>query len=458
MFINENKIETILNKKEPPSDTTVAAVLKKAKALKRLSQEEVAILIQAKSDQTQNIFKTAFEVKNLIYGNRIVFFAPMYISNFCNNQCRYCAFSAEHRFKRHALSMAEIKSETEILLKQGHKRILLVAGESYPQGKGLDYILEAIDAIYDTRAAGHNIRRINVNIAPLNLKDFKRLKTKPIGTYQLFQETYHKKTYHEMHLKGPKSDYENRLYAIDRAFEAGFDDVGIGVLFGLADWRFEVLALMQHIEHLEAVFGMGPHTISVPRIEPAIQSAISLNPPAPVSDNDFKKMVAIIRLAVPYTGMILSTRENPETRREVLQLGVSQLSAGSRTNPGGYGQAEAGIGEQFSLGDHRSLDEVIYDLLKMDFLPSFCTACYRTGRTGLDFMEYAKPGAIRKKCEPNGLITFKEYLVDFASKKTHAMGQKKLKKWTAQLSDKRIQDYVTGAYNRIENSERDIYI
>jgi 2-iminoacetate synthase len=298
----------------------------------------------------------------------------------------------------------------------------MLLGEAYPE-EGFDYLLNAIRTVYETKEGPGEIRRINVEIAPLSVEDFRSLKAAQIGTYITFQETYHRATYEQVHRGGKKKDFVWRLGCMDRAMEAGIDDVGLGVLFGLADWRFELLALLQHAGHLEERFGCGPHTISVPRIEPAAGSDLSVKPPHAVSDTDFKKIIAIIRLAVPYTGMILSTRENAEIRRECLQLGISQISAGSRTDPGGY-ESEDHSSAQFSLGDHRSLDEVVRDLAEMGFIPSFCTACYGMGRTGQDFMDLAKPGEIKKHCGPNGISTFMEYLQDYASPETKAAGNK----------------------------------
>ncbi|MGE4587714.1 MAG: [FeFe] hydrogenase H-cluster radical SAM maturase HydG, partial [Mangrovibacterium sp.] len=305
---------------------------------------------------------------------------------------------------------------------QGHKRILLVAGEYYNE-KGLSYILEAIGSIYKARHNNAGIRRVNVNIAPLKVEEFRHLKTAHIGTYQLFQETYHRDTYRQVHIAGKKADYNWRATAIHRAMEAGIDDVGIGTLFGLYDYRFELLSMMQHIRDLEQTFGVGPHTISVPRMEPATGSDLASHPPYAVSDGEFLKIVAILRLAVPYTGIIMSTRENEAIRRETFQLGVSQISAGSRTNPGGYrdDQKESG---QFFLGDHRSLEEVIRDLIRLKYIPSFCTGCYRLGRTGQDFMDLAKPGEIKKHCGPNALSSFMEYLMHYASPKTRDEGER----------------------------------
>ncbi|MCP4049973.1 MAG: [FeFe] hydrogenase H-cluster radical SAM maturase HydG [bacterium] len=459
MIIHEDKINQIFSTAKPDKEEVDSILAKSIRSLERLSLKEVATLLKVSDPElNQKIFDTALKIKELIYGNRIVFFAPLYISNYCNNNCLYCAFRQGNSISRKALNKSEILNETEALLKQGHKRVLLVAGESYHSQHGLDYILKAIDTIYNAKAGSHSIKRINVNIAPLEVAEFRKLKEKDIGTYQIFQETYHRATYKQVHLSGTKSNYDYRLEAIDRAFEAGFDDVGLGVLYGLADWKFETMALIEHIEHLESKFGIGPHTISVPRIEQATGAPYTENIPHKVSDSDFKKLVAVLRLAVPYTGIILSTRESPLIRRELLKLGISQISAGSRTNPGGYGKTDESIGEQFSLGDHRSLDEVVYDLLEMNFLPSFCTACYRLGRTGLDFMEYARPGDIRKKCEPNGLITFREYLNDFATLKTKESGEKKIQEWISDYDDPKVKNRINKYFRCIDAGQRDIFI
>jgi 2-iminoacetate synthase len=313
------------------------------------------------------------------------------------------------------------------LVDDGHKRVLLVAGESYPR-EGFEYVLKSIATVYSVKSGRGEIRRVNVNVAPLTAEEFERLKGAGIGTYQLFQETYHRETYAGVHLGGKKKDYGWRVSAMDRAMAAGIDDVGIGVLFGLFDWRFEVLALMQHVRHLEREFGVGPHTISVPRLEPATGSDVASHPPHAVSDVDFRKIVAILRLAVPYTGIIMSTRETADIRRETFALGVSQISAGSRTNPGGYSTEEREDASQFSLGDHRPLDEVLRDVAGLGFIPSFCTACYRLGRTGRDFMDLAKPGEIKAHCDPNALSTFQEYLEDYASPGTRAAGEKAIQR------------------------------
>lgn len=403
----------------------IREVLAKARELKGLSPAEVAVLCQIETpDLAEELFETARAVKEQIYGHRMVLFAPLYISNVCGNDCTYCAFRSTNKtLPRTALDREGIQRDTLELVRQGHKRLLMVAGEGYSAADGgFNYVLDAIRAVYDVTEAHGHIRRLNVNLAPLTVDEFKQLKEASIGTYQLFQETYHRDTYAAVHLSGKKRDFDWRVTAFDRAMQAGIDDVGMGVLFGLHDWRFEILSMMQQIQHLEDEFGVGCHTISVPRIEPAEGSDVSLAPPAAVSDEDFKKIIAILRLAVPYTGIILSTRESAAIRRECYALGVSQISAGSRTNPGGYSGDESTAG-QFQLGDHRSLEDVIEELASMGFIPSFCTACYRLGRTGQDFMDLAKPGLIKLKCDPNAVTTFQEYLIDYAKDGTRCAGE-----------------------------------
>ena len=407
----------------------VQEILARARELKGLDFADVAALTLIDSAELcEALFATAREVKEAIYGRRMVLFAPLYISNLCKNECSYCAFRRSNKdIQRHALDMDAIRHEARQLIDQGQKRVLLVAGEGYPAARGgFRYVLDAIEAVYSVTHAHGNIRRLNVNVAPLELAQFHDLKAAEIGTYQLFQETYHRAAYARVHLGGQKTDFDWRCSAMDRAMLAGIDDVGLGVLFGLHDWRFEILSLMQHIAHMEDVFGVGCHTLSVPRMEPADGSDVSINPPAPVSDDDFRKIIAILRLAVPYTGIILSTRESAAIRRECYALGVSQISAGSRTNPGGYSEGESGVihaAGQFQLGDHRSLDEVIAELATMGFIPSFCTACYRLGRTGQDFMDLAKPGLIKQKCDPNAVTTFLEYLSDYGSEPARCAGE-----------------------------------
>lgn len=422
--IDENAIASTLAAAARSDASQVRSILDKAREMKGLDPADVAVLSSISDpDLLHGLFSAANELKEQIYGKRIVVFAPLYISNLCANECLYCAFRARNtELKRRALSQEEIADETRILIKQGHKRVLLVAGESYPR-EGFSYVLKSIETVYGVREGNGEIRRVNVNVAPLTVEEFRQLHAAKIGTYQLFQETYHRATYEAVHVSGKKKDYNWRITAPDRAVEAGIDDIGIGVLFGLADWRFELLAMLQHCRHLESRFGVGPHTISVPRLEPASGSDIATQPPKPVSDIDFRKIVAILRLAVPYTGIIMSTRENPNIRRESFALGVSQISAGSRTNPGGYADGEKEDRSQFSLGDHRSLDEVVRDVAHLGHIPSFCTSCYRLGRTGADFMDLAKPGEIKYHCDPNALSTFLEYLIDYATPETRQTGE-----------------------------------
>ncbi len=455
-FIDHEKIYEYLANTKPPEKKEVEDILAHARELKGISFEETEKLLLVEDDELlEAIFETANYIKNEIYGKRLVLFAPLYVSNLCNNDCVYCGFRVSNRkIKRATLTIEQVKKEIESLVTQGHKRVLLVSGEGLGE-KALDYTIKCIEAIYSTKVGNGEIRRINVNIAPLSVDGFRKLKAAKIGTYQLFQETYHYPTYKKVHPRGPKSDYLYHLTAMDRAFQAGIDDVGVGILFGLYDYKFEILALLQHIRHLEKEFGLGPHTISVPRIEPADGAPLSYNPPYPVSDKEFKKIIALLRITVPYTGIILSTRETPETRREAFSLGVSQISAGSRTNPGGYSAKDAG--EQFSLGDHRTIDEVIYDICKLGYIPSFCTGCYRLGRTGLDFMDLAKPGLIKLYCLPNAITTFKEYLVDYASPKTKQVGEKLLNKMINEIPNEKIRKKTVQYLKRIEEGERDLY-
>ena len=457
-FINEQKVWNILEANQNAGFVRIKEVLDKAKEMKGLNLDDVAVLTSISDpEMLAALFNTANEVKETIYGKRLVLFAPLYISNLCANECLYCAFRATNKdIVRNSLSQEHIVRETEVLIKQGHKRVLMVAGESYPN-RGFQYILDSIKTIYSVKSEHGEIRRVNVNIAPLSTDEFKQLKDAGIGTYQIFQETYHRETYSKVHLGGKKRDYNWRAWSLHRAMEAGIDDVGIGVLFGLFDYRFEILAMMQHIAELEEKFGVGPHTISVPRLEPATNSDIASHPPFPVSDIDFRKIVAIIRLAVPYTGIIMSTRETAKMRQETFALGVSQISAGSRTNPGGYEEeTEDDPSGQFSLGDHRSLDEVIRDVASMGYIPSFCTACYRLGRTGQDFMDLAKPGDIKLHCGPNALSSFKEYLQNFASPATAEIGNKLITETIAGMSGiarQRAEKLV----QRVEAGRDDVY-
>ena len=457
--IDENKIQDLLNNAGKAGEDKIVPILNKSRSLKRLAIEETAALLAVNDPRlVKKIFEAAAYVKNAIYGNRVVLFAPLYISNFCANECVYCAFqSGNAGLKRKYLNAAEIREQVEWLLKRGHKRILVVAGESGVPGKSaIEYYAEAVEAAYSARVGQHYIKRVNINCAPLSVEDFKKLKASNIGTFQLFQETYHDDTYRKCHLKGPKSDPDNRLDAIDRAFSAGIDDVGIGPLYGLYDYRFETLAMMMHIEHLEKKFNVGPHTISVPRIEPAVGSEFSLHPPYQVSDDDFKKLVAVIRLSVPYTGMILTTRETAEMRDEVISLGISQISAESKTSPGGYSDSEKWDG-QFTTSDKRSLEELVGMLIEKNYIPSFCAACYRRERTGESFMSLAKPGLIKGMCSVNALVTFKEYLADFASPKIKETGYELIERETAKL-DEKSRAQISKLFAAVDSGTRDEYV
>lgn len=458
-FINEQEIESILAKRARPASSRVRELLAKAREMQGLSMDEVAYLSFVDSPELlDEIFTTAKRLKEEIYGSRLVLFAPLYISNRCANECTYCAFRATNTtLKRRTLTQEEIAEETRILIRQGHKRVLLVSGEALPP-EGFQYILDSIATLYSTKVGPGEIRRVNVNLAPQTTERFKLLKQAEIGTFQLFQETYHRPTYAQVHLKGIKRDYDWRATAFDRAMEAGIDDVGMGALFGLYDWRFEILAMMQHFRHLEETFGVGPHTISFPRIEPAVGSDLASQPPHAVSDDDFMKMIAIMRLAVPYTGMIMSTRETAAVRRKTLGLGISQISAGSRTDPGGYKDGEGDPnGSQFQLGDHRSVEEVVSDVVSLGYLPSFCTACYRLGRTGQDFMDLAKPGEIKYHCHPNALSTFQEYLCDYAGTQAKSAGEKLISIELRQMDGQQTACTLP-MLNKVRRGERDVFV
>ncbi len=466
-IINHQAIVAELEKKVDTSATRINEILVKARESKGIAFNEVIALLHVTDPaMLHEIFACAKWIKREIYGNRLVLFSPLYISNLCQNECLYCAFrNSNKKLVRKALNQNEIREEIEILLAQGHKRVLLVAGEAYPN-EGLNYIFKSLATIYSVRNDSGYIRRVNVNIAPLSVAEFVELKKHRIGTYQLFQETYHEESYKRLHPKGPKSDYQYRLTTMDRGFTAGLDDVGIGILFGLYDWKYEILALLSHINHLEKRFGLGPHTISVPRIEPAHGSELSHNPPNAVSDTDFKKIIAVLRIAVPYTGIILSTRETSQMRREAFELGISQISAGSRTNPGGYKHDDIhkpnlpeGEQSQFSLGDTRPLLEVMKDIVEHGYIPSFCTACYRLGRVGKDFMDLAKPGLIKNNCLPNAMFTFAEYLHDFADEPLKQNGFRLIDEMIASDIEKdSIKQKIRASLGRIANGERDIYI
>jgi 2-iminoacetate synthase len=461
-FINDANIKNILEKAKNPPPERIREIIAKALELKGLTPEEVALLLQTEDDDLiAMIWQTAHKIKEDIYGNRLVLFAPLYVANHCANNCLYCGFRRDNKeLNRVALTMEQIKKEVQVLEREGHKRLLMLCGE-HPNRSSLEYFMEAIETAYAVKTEhGGEIRRINVEVAPLEAEEYKQLKKTGIGTYVLFQETYHHETYKTMHPSGPKKDYLNRLTAMHRAQEGGIHDVGIGALFGLYDYKFDVMGLLFHALQLELDCGVGPHTISVPRLEPAFNAPAAIKPPHPVSDHDFKKLVAILRMAVPYTGMILSTRETAALRSEVFALGISQISAGSRTNPGGYQEetSEAFRAAQFNLGDTRTLDEVILDITERGHIPSFCTACYRLGRTGKDFMDLAKPGLIQKFCQSNALFSFKEYLLDYASPVTREAGEILISKMLDETFKTKRKKMVCDRLQQIEDGTRDVYI
>jgi len=459
-FINDEKIFSLLDSGKNVDKADAFRVVEKARECKGLDLSELAVLLQAQDpDVVQAMYDAALYVKDKVYGRRMVFFAPLYVSNVCANNCLYCAFRRDNKdLIRRVLTQDEVRREVEIILSEGHKRILLVAGE-HPQLSGIDYIEECVSTIYDTKVGNAAIRRANVNCAPLSVEDFGRLKDTGIGTYQCFQETYHVDTYKVMHPSGPKKDYLWRLFAPDRAMEAGIDDIGVGALLGLTDFRFEVMATLMHAQHLDSTHGIGPHTVSVPRIEPALNAPAADNPPHAISDDDMRRIVACLRLAIPYTGIILSTRERAEFRNELINLGVSQVSAGSRVSPGGYfdSKVHQPNSDQFSLGDGRTLSEVMNQLCKDNFIPSFCTACYRTGRTGEAFMGLAKHGEIHNMCAPNALLSLKEYLLDYADEDTRIEGERIITEALEDLSPK-IRQRTMELLVKVQDGERDVYV
>jgi len=458
-FIVDSEIRESMEygKKMASDKEYVISLLEKAKACKGLTYREAAVLLYIDDKNLlDEIFKAAHHIKEEIYGNRIVLFAPLYVSNYCVNNCVYCGYKhSNDNFARRKLSMDEIKEEIKVLESMGHKRLALEAGED-PVNCTLDYIIDCIKAIYSIKFDNGSIRRINVNIAATTVEDYKRLKDAEIGTYILFQETYHKPTYEKLHPQGPKHDYNWHTTAMDRARMAGIDDVGIGVLYGLYDHKYETIAMLMHAEHLDEVTGVGPHTISVPRLRPAEGVSVE-NYPYLVPDEEFIKLVAILRLTVPYTGMILSTREDSEFRDKVLEVGISQISAGSCTGVGGYSVYANDSNEkpQFESGDHRSPMEIIKNLCNSGYIPSYCTACYRAGRTGDRFMEFAKSGEIHNFCLPNALLTFKEYLMDYGDDEARAIGEETIKNSINDIRDEKVKEFTIDKLKRIECGERD---
>ena len=435
----------------------VKNILEKARACKGITHREAAVLLECTdADLIEQMYALAREIKHKFYGNRIVMFAPLYLSNYCVNGCVYCPYHAKNKtIHRKKLTQEEIRAEVIALQDMGHKRLALEAGE-HPLMNPIEYILESIKTIYSIKHKNGAIRRVNVNIAATTVENYRRLKEAGIGTYILFQETYNKVNYEELHPTGPKKDYAYHTEAMDRAMQGGIDDVGIGVLFGLETYRYDFIGLLMHAEHLEATYGVGPHTISVPRLCAAddIDTADFKNA---VPDEIFHKIVAIIRIAVPYTGMIISTRESVKSREKVLELGISQISGGSRTSVGGYvtEESEEENSAQFDIADHRSLDEVVGWLLDLDHIPSFCTACYREGRTGDRFMTLLKNGQISNCCLPNALLTLKEYLKDYASPETRAKGEAMIKRLLNDVPNEKARATAAKYLDAIENGERD---
>ncbi len=461
-FIDDDKIWEQLNRHENPTREEVLAVLKKAETCTRLEPEEMAILIQNRDKELdEEMFRLARTLKEEVYGDRIVFFAPLYISDECANNCTYCGFrSSNGSMRRKTLTMEEIKQEVEVMIGEGQKRTVLVYGES--PNTEVDYMVETVKAVYSVKSKNGEIRRANINCAPLRVDELKKLKEVGIGTFQVFQETYHHETYAKVHPQNTiKGHYRWRLYCMDRAQEAGVDDNGLGVLFGLYDWRFELMGLLYHTIHLEETFnGVGPHTISFPRITPATDTPYSERPEYAVSDEDFKKLVAVLRLSIPYTGLICTAREPDEVRKEVLKFGVSQIDAGTRIGVGAYVQSAQANAmpdkEQFTIEDARTLDDVVYQICAMGEIPSFCTACYRAGRTGEQFMKVAKSRFVHNFCIPNAIFTFKEYLLDYASERTREIGEKTLQKHIEQFKGDPVYATIAENLKRIENGERDL--
>ncbi|QBG47109.1 [FeFe] hydrogenase H-cluster radical SAM maturase HydG [Verrucomicrobia bacterium S94] len=459
-FIPDDEIFQWLEKTKHPDAERVREIIEKSLDKNRLDPEEMATLINADSPElVEEIFEGARELKRRIYGNRIVLFAPLYVGNECVNRCAYCGFRADNEeVHRKTLLNDELVAEVEALEDLGHKRLIMVYGE-HPKYDA-QYIHDTVKAVYAVKKEPGEIRRVNINAAPLDVDGFKTVKSAGIGTYQIFQETYHRETYAQVHQGGPKSDFLWRLHGLDRAMKAGIDDLGIGALLGLYDWRFETMALLYHTIHLEEKFNVGPHTISFPRLEPAIGTDIeALTKKHAVSDSDFKRLVAILRLAVPYTGLILTCREPTELRNEMLAFGVSQIDGGSSIGVGSYSNrdSESYKKSQFLLGDNRSLDEIIRELCNAGFIPSFCTGCYRKGRTGEHFMEFAIPGFVKRFCTPNAVLTFLEYLNDYASGETLAAGLKQIDRELEAMPESKAKDELRNRMQQVREGARDLY-
>lgn len=456
-FISENEIEGILAGAQSSVDR-VREIIARSLNKKRLSLQETAILLNTTDPELVAEIKAgARKLKEEVYGKRIVLFAPLYVGNRCINNCEYCGFRAANKNqKRTTLSHSELVSEVEMLEGMGQKRLILVYGE-HPEYTP-EFIAETVRSVYRVKKGKGEIRRVNINAAPLDIQGFKTVLEAGIGTYQVFQETYHRGAYSQYHTGGVKKDYDWRISALDRAQEAGIDDVGIGALFGLYDWRFEVLGLLRHVNHLEAVYKVGPHTISFPRLQKA--SNVKYQEKWLVSDEDFTRMVAILRLAVPYTGLILTAREPAAIRDEVLEFGVSQIDGGTKIEMKAYSeqvQEQDLDAEQFQISDNRSLAQVTDELIDRDYLPSFCTACYRTGRTGEHFMEFSVPGFIKRYCTPNAMLTMAEYLEDYARNGTREKGYRLIQKNLDKMEDDSFKKKLKERLELVKKGERDFY-
>jgi len=457
-FIDENEIWNFINNTKSDKER-VREVIAKSLAKNRLTLEETAVLINADDPELiEEIKEGARKLKEKVYGNRIVLFAPLYIGNKCSNNCLYCGFRASNKEAvRQTLEDKQIIDEITALEDNGQKRLILVYGEH--RDYNADYIAHTVKLAYSVKHKNGEIRRVNINAAPLDHEGFKKVKDAGIGTYQIFQETYHRETYKKYHLSGKKADYDYRLTSLDTAQDVELDDVGIGALFGLYDWRFEVLALVRHTNHLEACYNIGPHTISFPRIQDA--SKLDISDKYFVNDDDFARLIAILRLAVPYTGMILTARETAQIRDEVIHFGVSQIDGGTKLELGSYSlnlnDKQDLNKEQFKVNDDRSLNEIIDDLLDKNMLPSFCTACYRLGRTGEHFMEFSVPGFIKNKCTPNAILTLAEYIIDYADEKVAQKGWNVIEKNLNDLNNEEMKQSVLKRIERIKQGERDLY-
>jgi 2-iminoacetate synthase len=457
-FIDPEEIWDFINNTKPTKER-VREVIAKSLNKERLNLEETAVLINATDPELiEEIKQGAKDLKTKVYGNRIVLFAPLYVGNKCTNNCKYCGFRATNKDAvRQTLSNDDLIKEVEALEDNGQKRLILVYGEHKHYSP--EFIAENVKTVYGVKKGNGEIRRVNINAAPLDIDGFRIVKEAGIGTYQVFQETYHPEEYKKYHLGGKKMDFDWRLTSLDRAQEAGLDDVGIGALFGLYDWRYEVLAMVRHTNHFEACYNVGPHTLSFPRIQDA--STIDVDPKYMVNDEEFVRLIAILRLAVPYTGMILTARESEQVRREVMAFGVSQIDGGTKLELGSYHESqneEQNLNrEQFAINDNRSLAEIIDELIENEYLPSFCTACYRLGRTGEHFMEFSVPGFIKRFCTPNAILTLAEYIEDYATPETAEKAWKIIDKEIKGLDNDKVVGQLKERIEKIKNGERDMY-